>query len=266
MCARCWRQNLEGLENAGNISPAGNAVAEKRVGACLIAVGYRLVLPLVSSFSSPRRSARTCFSRPSRSGSADGSIADSCRSRFLSEWVFASWRPREVRDSAIRSGSTACSRRVVRPIFRPWMRRSTRFFREPRARRRHQCRITCQTKSIAPAQSVSAPKGSLAPRRSATRSRHLRSLSRRHRRDASDVGYAGASHRYRLLQPFLRKRRLWSDARGAHGDLASMTPGIGKAWRISNQGKRPTFRVAPPRREWRATAYEDGHYSFALPL
>src|SRR5262249_40129644 len=78
--------------------------------------------------------------------------------------------------------------------------------------------------------------------------RHLRSLSRRHRRDASDWGYAGASHRYRLLQPFLRKRRLWSDARGAHDDLASMTPDICKAWRISNQGKRPTFRVAPPQR------------------
>ena len=57
--------------------------------------------------------------------------------------------------------------------------------------------------------------------------RHLRPLSRRHRRDASDVGDAGASHRYRLLQPLLRRRRLWPDARGAHGDLASMTPRIG---------------------------------------
>jgi len=37
---------------------------------------------------------------------------------------------------------------------------------------------------------------------------------------------------------------------------------IGKAWRISNQGKRPTFRVASPRRESRATIDEDGHYLF----
>jgi hypothetical protein len=40
---------------------------------------------------------------------------------------------------------------------------------------------------------------------------------------------AGASHRHRLLQPLLRRRRLWLDARGAPGDLASVRPGIGKA-------------------------------------
>jgi hypothetical protein len=62
------------------------------------------------------RDRRTCSSQPRRSGSADGSIADSCRSRFLRAWAFASWRPREVRDSAIRSGSTVCSRQAVRPI------------------------------------------------------------------------------------------------------------------------------------------------------
>src|SRR5215831_7609434 len=32
MCARCWRQNLEGLEKASNISPAGNRLQDRRVG------------------------------------------------------------------------------------------------------------------------------------------------------------------------------------------------------------------------------------------
>src|SRR6516165_784234 len=73
MCARCWRQNLEGLENAGNISPAGNAVAEKRVGACLIAVGYRLVLPLVASSSSSLSSLSSSSSSSSSSFSSLGS-------------------------------------------------------------------------------------------------------------------------------------------------------------------------------------------------
>jgi hypothetical protein len=40
--------------------------------------------------------------------------------------------------AGLRSGLTVCSRQAVRPIIRPWMRRSTRFFREPRARRWHQ--------------------------------------------------------------------------------------------------------------------------------
>jgi hypothetical protein len=31
MCARCWRQNLEGLEKADNISPAGNRLQNRRV-------------------------------------------------------------------------------------------------------------------------------------------------------------------------------------------------------------------------------------------
>src|SRR6516164_8374671 len=31
MCARCWRQNLEGLEKADNTSPAGNRLQNKRV-------------------------------------------------------------------------------------------------------------------------------------------------------------------------------------------------------------------------------------------
>jgi len=74
------------------------------------------------------------------------------------------------RDSAIRSGLTVCSRQVARPIIRPWMRRLMRFLREPRARRRHPCRIACQTRTIAPAPSVLAPKGSPAPKRSVTTS------------------------------------------------------------------------------------------------
>jgi hypothetical protein len=43
-------------------------------------------------------------------------------------------------------------------------------FHEPSASRRHQCRIAYQTRSIAPAPFVSAPKGTPAPRRSATTS------------------------------------------------------------------------------------------------
>jgi hypothetical protein len=31
MSARCWRQNLEGLEKADNISPAGNRLQNRRV-------------------------------------------------------------------------------------------------------------------------------------------------------------------------------------------------------------------------------------------
>src|SRR5262249_33852339 len=71
--------------------------------------------------------------------------------------------------------------------------------------------------------------------------------------------FPGATHAIHLMS-IMEVHHIDSDyynryagSGGARGDVASMTPGIGKAWRISNQGKRPTFRAAAPRREWRAT-------------
>jgi hypothetical protein len=163
------------------------------------------------------RDRRTCSSQPRRSGSADGSIADSCRSRFLRAWAFASWRPREVRDSAIRSGSTVCSRQAVRPILSDHGCGGRRaFFTNPAradgtsaashirrgASRRHR---SCQRRRARLYQ------GGLQ-----LHLRHLRPLSWRHRCNASDVGDAGASHRYRLLRPLFPPRCLWIDPCGPH--------------------------------------------------
>jgi hypothetical protein len=170
--------------------------------------------------------------------------------------------------AGLRSGLTVCSRQAVRPIIRPWMRRSTRFFREPRARRWHQRRIACQTRSIAPAPFVSAPRARLYQGGLQLHLRHLRPISWRHRCNASDVDDAGTSHRYRLLQPLLRTRRLWLDARGAPGDLASVRPGIGKAQRILDQGKAwlwewPSFGIHS-QVSWKITA--DGRRALFRPV
>ena len=68
---------------------------------------------------------------------------------------------RREQHSAIRSGSTACSRQAVRPITRPWMQPSMPCLRRRRAaaRKPDPCRTACRRRSIAPARSGSAPEG-----------------------------------------------------------------------------------------------------------
>ena len=112
-------------------------------------------------FSEPAAICQNMFLATEFWGWADGSTADFFPSKSLSAWASASSRQTAEHHSEIRSGSTACSRRAVRPITRPWMQPLTRCLRRrrPAARKPHPCRTACRRRSIAPARSGSAPEG-----------------------------------------------------------------------------------------------------------
>src|SRR5262249_23038438 len=84
MCARCWGQNLEGLENAGNISPATLSERLAQVGRGELRRKLHL-LARSNFFQASEGAARGRFAsfRPSGTGSSHECLASSARTNIL---------------------------------------------------------------------------------------------------------------------------------------------------------------------------------------